>query len=110
MTDGRPEWQRITVTVHVAAEDRGRIHELADVLADVVDAVVSHGIGIEHHRGLNVSITQDPMGGMARMETTVSEYGHSLAVNITKQAKRLNIRKGDRVVVTISKIDGGVQD
>lgn len=100
------EWQRITLTVHVVGEDRGAVRDLAEVLEDVADAVITHAPGIEHHRGLDVSITQDPTEGMAKFETTVSEYGNSLAVNITRQAKRINVRKGDRVVVTIDKIGG----
>ena len=102
-------WHKLTFAVTVSTEeDLDAMEHLAEMICDVTEAILN-GVPettVETFDKVAYEISAPGEDDGASFTTTVSEYGHSLAVNITKQANRMNIRKGDKVLVTVAKIGG----
>lgn len=102
-------WHKLTLTVTVSTgEDLDAMEYLAEMICDVTEAILN-GVPettVETFDKVAYEISAPGEDDGASFTTAVSEYGHSLAVNITKQANRMNIRKGDKVLVTVAKIGG----
>lgn len=101
-------WHKLTFSVTVSTEDLDAVEHMSEMICDVAEAVLN-GVPettVETFDKVSHEITEpDSDREDASFTTAVSEYGHSLAVNITKQANRMNIRKGDKVLVIIRRID-----
>ena len=102
-------WHKLTFSMTVSTEeDLDAIEHLAGMICDVTEAILN-GVPettVETFDKVAYEISAPGEDDGASFTTAVSEYGHSLAVNITKQANRMNIRKGDKVLVTVAKIGG----
>ena len=101
-------WHKLTFSVTVSTEDLDAAEHMSEMICDVTEAILN-GVPettVETFDKVSHEITEpDSDGEDASFTTAVSEYGHSLAVNITKQANRMNIRKGDKVLVIIRRIN-----
>ena len=100
-------WHKLTFSVTVSTEDLDAAEHMSEMICDVTEAILN-GVPettVETFDKVSYEIT-DPDGEDTSFTTAVSEYGHSLAVNITKQANRMNIRKGDKVLVILRKTGG----
>lgn len=102
-------WHKLTFSVTVSTgEDLGAMEDMSEMICDVVEAILN-GVPettVETFDKVSYGISAPNENDSASFTTAVSEYGHSLAVNITKQASRMNICKGDKVLVTVAKIGG----
>ena len=102
-------WHKLAFTVTVSTgEDLDAIEHLAEMICDVTEAILN-GVPettVETFDKVAYEISAPREDDSVSFTTAVSEYGHSLAVNITKQANRMNIRKGDKVLVTVAKTGG----
>ena len=102
-------WHKLTLTVTVSTgEDLDAMEHLADMICDVTEAILN-GVPettVETFDKVAYEISAPNENNSVSFTTAVSEYGNSLAVNITKQANRMNIRKGEKVLVTVAKIGG----
>ena len=101
-------WHKLTFSVTVSTEDLDAVEHMSEMICDVTEAVLN-GVPettVETFDKVSYEITEpDSDREDASFTTAVSEYGNSLVVNITKQANRMNIRKGDKVLVVIRRID-----
>lgn len=101
-------WHKLTFSVTVSTEDLDAVEHMSEMICDVAEAVLN-GVPettVETFDKVAYEIcAPDSDREDASFTTAVSEYGNSLAVNITKQANRMNIRKGDKVLVVIRRID-----
>lgn len=100
-------WHKLTFSVTVSTEDLDAAEHMSEMICDVTEAILN-GVPettVETFDKVSYEITEPDDGEDASFTTAVSEYGNSLAVNITKQANRMNIRKGDKVLVIIRRID-----
>lgn len=97
----------IEVTVGTGG-DHGAAENIGEYLANIIDTVLAGAPQLFDYMGVEYGITE--AGKEASFATTVSEYGHSLAINVTKHAPGIGIQKGDRVAVTVRKIAGGTKE
>lgn len=102
-------WHKLTFSVTVSTgEDLDAMEHLAEMICDVTEAILN-GVPettVETFDKVAYKISAPNENNSVSFMTAVSEYGNSLAVNITKQANRMNIHKGDKVLVTVAKIGG----
>lgn len=102
-------WHKLTFSVTVSTEEElGAMEDMSEMICDVVEAILN-GVPettVETFDKVAYEISAPGEDDGVSFTTAVSEYGNSLAVNITKQANRMNIRKGDKVLVTVAKIGG----
>ena len=101
-------WHKLTFSVTISTEDLDAAEDMSGMICDVTEAILN-GVPettVETFDKVAYEISAPGEDDGASFTTAVSEYGHSLAVNITKQANRMNIRKGDKVLVTVAKIGG----
>ena len=102
-------WHKLTFSVTISTdEDLDAMEHLADMICDVTEAILN-GVPettVETFDKVAYEISAPNENNSVSFTTAVSEYGNSLAVNITKQANRMNIRKGEKVLVTVAKIGG----
>lgn len=94
----------IEVTVGTGG-DPGAAENIGEYLANIIDTVLAGAPQLFDYMGVEYGITE--AGKEASFATTVSEYGHSLAINVTKHADEISIKKGDKVTVTLRKAAGG---
>ena len=100
-------WHKLTFSVTVSTEDLDAAEHMSGMICDVTEAILN-GVPettVETFDKVSYEITDPAESEDVTFVTTVSEYGNSLAVNITKQANRMNIRKGDKVLVIIRRIE-----
>lgn len=102
-------WHKLTFSVTVSTgEGLDAIEDMSEMICDVTEAILN-GVPettVETFDKVAYEISAPGEDDGVSFTTAVSEYGNSLAVNITKQANRMNIRKGDKVLVTVAKIGG----
>jgi hypothetical protein len=89
----------LTVAVRVGADNPSPVRELGRMLEDVTEAVLLNTPGLDGYHLLGAQIGEANI--TTSFTTTVSEYGNSLAVNITRHADEIGVGKGDKVVVTV---------
>ena len=94
---------KITVEVEVKMDGTEAADDLGLAIASTVDAMVDHFPTVSRYDGIiDYNVTE--VGAGASFVTSVSEYGNSLAVNVTKQAREVGIRKGDKVAVIVRRL------
>ena len=99
-------WHKLTFSVTVSTEDLDAAEHMGAMICDVTEAILN-GVPettVETFDKVAYEIT-DPDGEDASFTTAVSEYGNSLAVNVTKLKDRIGLKKGDKVALTIRRID-----
>lgn len=101
-------WHKLTTTVTISTDDLSALESTAEMICDVTEAILN-GVPestVETFDQVSYELA-DPEGPDECLTTTVSEYGNSLAVNVTKLKDRMGLKKGDKVALTIRKINGG---
>lgn len=99
-------WHKLTFSVTVSTEDLDAAEHMSEMICDVTEAILN-GVPettVETFDKVAYEIT-DPDGEDTSFTTSVSEYGNSLAVNVTKLKDRIGLKKGDKVALTIRRID-----
>ena len=95
----------LTLRVRVGADDRLSVSELGKVLEDVTEAILINAPGLDGYNLIGAEVGE--VNNVTSFTATVSEYGNSLAINVTKHASEISIKKGDRVDVIVRKLAGG---
>lgn len=93
----------LTLRVRVGADDRSSVTELGKVLEDVAEAILLNTHGLDGY--IIVGSEVGELKNATSFTTKISEYGNSLAINVTKHADEINVSKGDKVAVTIRRIE-----
>lgn len=99
-------WHKLTFSVTVSTEDLDAAEHMSEMICDVTEAILN-GVPettVETFDKVAYEIA-DPEGPDECLTTTVSEYGNSLAVNVTKLKDRMGLKKGDKVALTIRRIE-----
>lgn len=103
-------WHKLTISATISTDDLSALEGTAEMICDVTEAILN-GVPestVETFDAVRYDL-EDPEGPDECLTTTVSEYGNSLAVNVTKLKGRMGLKKGDRVALTIRKIEGGTE-
>lgn len=92
---------KIAIDVSVdTGDDCEMAVNIAEYLCNILDTVLAGSIPTTYeYIGIEYEITE--VGKEASFTANVSEYGNSLAVNVTKYANEIGIKKGDVVAVTV---------
>ena len=93
---------KLTFDVIVGMDGFGAADDLGESLANIIDAVVEHYPTVNEHEVVEYDVAE--AHGGASFTTKISEYGNSLAVNVTRHAGAVGIKKGDMVRVTIRRL------
>lgn len=92
----------LTVTVRVGADNPSPVRELGRMLEDVTEAILLNTPGLDGYHLLGAQIGEANI--TTSFTTKISEYGNSLAVNVTKHAAEIGISKGDKVAVIVRRL------
>lgn len=98
----------LTLTVRVGADNPSPVRELGRMLEDVTEAILLNTPGLDGYHILGAQIGEANI--TTSFTTKISEYGNSLAINVTKHADEINVGKGDKVTVTLRKAAGGTKE
>ena len=98
-------WHKLTITVTVSTDELTRLENTAEMICDVTEAILNGvpGSVVETFDAVRYELA-DPESPDVPLTTTVSEYGNSLAINVTKLKDRMGLKKGDKVALTIRRI------
>ena len=91
---------KLTLEFEVKMDDAEAADDLGEALCNIVDSIVSYYPTVRRYDGI-IKYDLSDEGKEASFTTSVSEYGNSLAVNITRHADEIGVAKGDKVVVTV---------
>lgn len=91
---------KLTLEMTVKMDDAEAADDLGEALCNIVDAILNHHPTVRRYDGI-IKYDLSDKGKEASFTTSVSEYGNSLAVNITRHAEEIGVGKGDKVVVTV---------
>lgn len=92
---------RISVSSIVEIDDVRKAHDIGKHLVEITDGILEFHAGQDYITS-RYGITEAE--GEAIFSTVVSEYGNTLAVNVTKHTRHLDIKKGDKVAVTVRRV------
>ena len=93
---------KMTFDVIVGMECPDAAEDLGESIANIIDAVMEHYPTVNEHEVVEYDVAE--AHGEASFTTKISEYGNSLAVNVTRHAGAVGIEKGDMVRVTIRRL------
>ena len=91
----------IDVTVSTG-DDYAKADALGEYLCNIIDTVLADSPDDTGYIGMGYGITDAEKE--ASFTANVSEYGNSLAVNVTRHAAEIGIKKGDAVAVIVRRL------
>lgn len=97
------------VTVNTEDDRTDDMERFAEMLCDVMNTMLEHEDFAKSYDGTYYTMG-DAQKDTGPFITNVAVYGNSLALNVTKAAKKAGIGRDDKVVVRIMKIPGGTQE
>ena len=91
---------KLTLEVTVKMDGSEAADDLGEALCNIVDSILDYYPTVRRYDGI-IKYDLSDEGKEASFTTSVSEYGNSLAVNITRHAEQIGVGKGDKVVVKV---------
>jgi len=91
---------KLTLEMTVKMDDAEAADDLGEALCNIVDSIIDCYPTVRRYDGI-IKYDLSDEGKEASFTTSVSEYGNSLAVNITRHVEKIGVGKGDKVVVTV---------
>ena len=97
-------WYEIGLRVLVETEDPGAIRRTAGEMAELCEVALNHADAVESYDEVRPAVCERRAEGPVPFAAEVGASGNSLTINITKEARRQGLRKGDAVEVCIRRV------
>ena len=97
-------WYEIDLRVLVETEDPKALRWTAGEMAELCEVALNHAEAVESYDEVRPAVSEHRAEGPVPFAAEVGASGNSLTINITKEARRQGLQKGDAVEVCIRRV------